>query len=384
MSTAYSSFVAAFMIIMLGMELPAAFPLQGEPEIIFDKAKYGPFDKVTIAIKYQKANSDPEKIETLTANLLTTAMSKTHKPAQEILFTETSSNSGIFEAHIRLTPDPKIWSGDIMVQRDDNLTLEFKTPQGRMFSNSAHVDFYTSGVMLAEPVYKVTDIARIIVIDLDENRHPDTIDTLPVRVWSTTDRGGLLVTLRETDASSGIFEELLTFTLNEESSGTRLRVSEGDTITVKYTDKTLPAPAALSSNGVDTIEVQELFAFAQIGYLIPPLERAVVSEPKIVSGNGESIGKILVDQQVLIQSEINNNQTRKQPFAYIVQIKDDEGATVSLSWVTSELMPNEPFKAAQSWTPDTQGVFSVQIFVWEGIDNPTALSPVRSTTIEVS
>ncbi len=372
------------LIIILGTEFSVAFSLQGEPEIVFDKTKYGPFDGVTVLVKYQKANSNPEKMETLTANLLTTAMSKTHKPAQEILFTETSVNSGIFEAHIRLTPDPKIWSGDIAVQRDDNLILEFKTPEGRIFSNSAHVDFYTSSVILAQPVYKVTDVARIIVIDPDENRHPDTIDTLPVRVWSNTDRGGLLVTLRETGASTGIFEELLAFTLNEESSGTRLRVSEGDTITVKYTDKTLPPPAALSSNGVDTVEVQELFSFAQIGYLVPPLQRAVASEPKIVSSNGESIGKIPVDQQVLIQSEINNNQTRKQPFAYIVQIKDDEGTTVSLSWVTGELIPDEPFRAAQSWTPDTQGIFSVQIFVWESIDKPTALSPVRSTTIEVS
>ncbi len=351
------------LIIILGTEVPVAFSLPGEPEIVFDKTKYGPFDGVTVVIKYQKENSDPEKIETLTANLLTTAMSKTHKPAREILFTETSADSGIFEAHIRLTPDPKIWSGDIVVQRDDNLTLEFKTPEGLIFSNNAHVDFYTSSVMLAQQTYKVTDVARIIVIDPDENRHPDTIDTLPVRVWSSTDRGGLLVTLRETDASSGIFEELLTFTLNEESSGTRLRVSEGDTITVKYTDKTLPAPAALSSNGVDTVEVEELFAFAQIGYLVPPLERAVASEPKIVGGTGESMGKIPVNQQVLIQSEINNTQKRKQPFAYIVQIKDDEGATVSLSWVTSELIPNELFKAAQSWTPDTKGIFSVQIFV---------------------
>jgi len=384
MPAPYRSFTAAFMIILLGAGFSAAFSLQGDPEIVFSKTKYGPFDEVTVMIKYQKANSTPEKVEMLTANLFTTSMSKMQKPVQELLFTETSANSGVFEASIRLTPDAKIWPGDLLVQRDDDLIVEFKTSNDRIFTGRVDVDFYTSGIMLTEPSYKVTDVARIIVIDVDENRHPDTIDTLQVRIWSTTDRGGLLVTLRETGDRTGIFEELLTFTLDEESTGTRLRVSEGDTVTAKYTDKTLPAPAALSESEVETIEVEELFASANIGYLIPPLERAVASEPKIVDSRGESISELSVSQQVLIQSEISNSQKKKQPFAYIVQIKDDEGATVSLSWVTGELPPKESFKAAQSWIPDAQGIFSVEIFVWESIDNPTALSPVQSTTIEVS
>lgn len=383
MPARYRSFATVFMLIILGAGFSAAFSLQGEPEIAFSKTKYSPFDQVAVAIKYQKANSNPEKEETLTANLFTTSMSKMKKPVQELLFTETSANSGIFAASIRLTPDPKIWPGDIVVQRDDDLIVEFKTSEGKIFTGRVDVDFYTSGIMFTEPTYKVTDVARIIVIDPDENRRPDTIDTLQVRVWSTTDRGGLLVTLRETGDRTGIFEELLTFTLDEESTGTRLRVSEGDTITVKYTDKTLPAPAALSENGVETVEVLEVFDSANIGYLIPPLERAVASELTIVDSRGESLSEFSISQQVLIQSEITNNQKKQQPFAYIVQIKDDEGATILLSWLTGELPPNESFKAAQSWIPDAQGIFSVEIFVWESIDNPTALSPVRSTTIEI-
>jgi len=382
--TIYSSFAVFLAVVILGAGFLTAFSLQGDPEIIFNKTRYGPFDGVTVVIKYQKANSNPEKVETFTANMFTTSMSKMQKPSQEILFTETSANSDLFEAQIRLTPDLTIWSGDIVVQRDDDLIVEFKTQQDRKFTQKVDVDFYASGIVLTEPTYKVTDVARIIVIDPDENRHPDTIDTLQVRVWSTTDRGGLLVTLREAGDRTGIFEELLTFTLDEESTGTRLRVSEGDTITVKYTDKTLPAPAALSESGVETVEVEELFDSANIGYLIPPLERAVASEPKIVDHKGESISELSVSQQVLIQSEITNSQKKKQPFAYIVQIKDDEGVTISLSWVTGELPPKESLKAAQSWILDAQGIFSVEIFVWESIDNPTALSPVQSTTIEVS
>ena len=102
MPALYRSFTAAFMIIILGAGFSAAFSLPGDPEIVFGKTTYGPFDEVTVMIKYQKANSNPEKADTLTANLFTTSMSKMQQPLQELLFTETSANSGVFEASIRL------------------------------------------------------------------------------------------------------------------------------------------------------------------------------------------------------------------------------------------------------------------------------------------
>ncbi len=376
-------FATAFILVILSGVFTSAFAIQGEPMILFSKGRYDPFDTVIAAIKYQQANSDPETVETVTAILYTSSMSKMQKPVQEILLTEISANSDLFQAHVGLTPDPEIWEGDIVVQRDDDLIIEFKTSNGKIFTGRVDVDFYSTGVTLAEPTYKVTDMAKIIVIDVDKNMHPNTIDTLQVRVWSTADRGGLLVTLRETGDRTGVFAEFLTFTLDEESTGTRLRVSEGDTITVKYTDNTLPAPAALSANGFETVEVEEIFASASIGYLTSPLERAVASEPEIVDSRGESVSSLMASEQVLIQSEITNSQKKNQPFAYIVQIKDEGGATVSLSWVTGELPSKESFKAAQSWVPDTQGIFSVEIFVWESIDSPAALSPVRSATVDV-
>ncbi len=375
-------FATAVLVIILANGFSASFPTQHEPQIAFDKQVYWPFDEVIAAINYQKGNSDPDKKDTLTANVFTSSMAKMQKPGQEIMLTEISENRGIFATSVGLTPDPNLWPGDIVVQRDDDLIVEFNTAD-RKFSARVDVDFYSSSVMLAEAAYKVTDMAKIIVIDVDKNMRPDTIDTLDVRVWSTTDRGGLLVTLRETGDRTGLFAEFLTFTLDEESTGTRLRVSEGDTITAKYTDNSLPAPAALSSNNFETVEVEELFASASIGYLVPPIERAVASEPEIVDSRGESVDMFSANEQILIQSEITNIQKKKQPFAYIVQIKDDANVTVSLSWVTGELPAEDSFKAAQSWMPDAQGTFSIEIFVWESIDSPNAISPVRTTTIDI-
>jgi len=382
MQSPYRLFATAVLVTILANGFTTSFSVVSEPEIAFDKKVYLPFDEAIAAINYPKANSDPDKKDTLTANVFSSSMARMQKPAHEVVLTEIAENRGIFATSVGLTPDPNLWPGDIVVQRDDDLIVEFNTSDQK-FSANVDVDFYSSSVMLAEPAYKVTDMAKIIVIDVDKNMRPDTIDTLDVRVWSTTDRGGLLVTLRETGDRTGLFAEFLTFTLDEESTGTRLRVSEGDTITVKYTDNSLPAPAALSSNNFETVEVEELFASASIGYLVPPIERAVASEPEIVDSRGESVESISTNEQILIQSEITNNQNRKQPFAYIVQIKDHEDVTVSLSWVTGELPPEDSFKAAQSWMPDAQGVFSIEVFVWESIDNPNAISPVRSATVDI-
>jgi len=83
-----------------------------------------------------------------------------------------------------------------------------------------------------------TGIVR--VTDSDMNLNPDRLDTLDVQVWSDSDAGGIDFVLIETDDSTGVFEGTVSFTPSDESSGRRLRVLHGDTLTAKYTDATLP------------------------------------------------------------------------------------------------------------------------------------------------
>ena len=94
-------------------------------------------------------------------------------------------------------------------------------------------------------------------------------------------------------------------------------------------------------------------------------------------------GYVLVDEQVEITSDITNSQDRIQNFAYIVQLKNDEGVTISLAWITGALSPNQRLSPALSWTPDKAGMYTAKIFVWESITNPDALSPPLNLEIEV-
>ena len=110
------------------------------------------------------------------------------------------------------------------------------------------------------------------------------------------------------------------------------------------------------------------FAFAE------PITTEVVSQEKTH----------LVDEQIMIMADISNNQDITQNFAYITQVRNDDGIVMSLSWLTGSLTPRQSFSPAQSWTPTESGIYHIQVFVWESIDNPEALSPPLSMTINVS
>ncbi|MGI0082920.1 MAG: hypothetical protein ACREAG_06450 [Nitrosopumilaceae archaeon] len=90
-----------------------------------------------------------------------------------------------------------------------------------------------------------------------------------------------------------------------------------------------------------------------------------------------------VDQQVQIVADLKNNQNREQPFAYLVQIQNEDGVTISLSWITGSLAAGQSMSPSQSWTPTEPGTYNAQIFVWESVDNPDALSAPLEIKINV-
>ena len=92
---------------------------------------------------------------------------------------------------------------------------------------------------------------------------------------------------------------------------------------------------------------------------------------------------IFVDQQIQIVSDLENSQDREQSFAYIVQIKNNEEVTVSLAWITGSLSPNQRLSPALSWTPQSAGMYTAEIFVWQSITNPEPLSVPLELDFEV-
>ena len=309
---------------------------------------------------------------------------------------ETGTDTGIFTGEVILrgfvhdadgdgTNDVQIesargsgpTSGFLPASDEDGLTVSFEFSEDETVVGSALVRWNIGEVQWLEASYPASGTGVIRVIDPDMNLDPEAVDNFDIDVWSDSDAGGVDLTVTETNEATGIFEGTVFFTVTDESSGHRLRVAEGDTVTAEYEDNTLPDPYT-------TADELDITATSLIGTVIPPLERAPATNLRTVDSFGNSLDAISLNQQVQISADLTNGQEKDQPFAYLVQIQDDSGVTVSLAWITGTLTEGQSMSPALSWTPTQSGTYTIDAFVWESVDNPTALSPPIKTTVNVS
>ena len=261
--------------------------------------------------------------------------------------------------------------------QDDGVTVTYEYNDGSVALASAIIQWNYASIEWLESSVSTDGSAVIRVTDPDEDLADTVIDQVTIDVYSDSDSGGVRTTLSETDEGTGVFEGTVNFTSTAISSGDTVRVSEGDTVTAEITDTTLPGPDYTSA---DTL----LFAATTtVGTAFPPLERAPAANARVVDASGNSVAEVSSGQQVQIAADVTNGQGKDQAFAYLVQVQDASGVTVSLSWLTGSLTSGQSMTAAQSWTPTSSGSYTATVFVWESVSNPTALSPTVSVNIDV-
>ena len=107
---------------------------------------------------------------------------------------------------------------------------------------------------------------------------------------------------------------------------------------------------------------------------------SIIQNAQLVSQDED---KVTVDKQVMVVADLSNGQDRDQKFAYIVQIRDENDVVTTLSWLTGSFTPRQTFSPALSWTPISAGTYTIQIFVWESVYNPDALSVPLLLSVDV-
>jgi len=266
--------------------------------------------------------------------------------------------------------------GELATTDNDGLTVSFEFSEDETVVGSALIRWNIGEVQWLEASYSASGTGVVRVIDADMSLDPESVDNFDVDVWSDSDAGGIDLTVTETNEATGIFEGTVFFTTSDDSSGHRLRVAEGDTVTAEYEDNTLPDPYT-------TADELDITATSLIGTVVPPLERAPAANLRTVDAFGNSLNAVGIDQQVQLTADLVNGQDKDQSFAYLVQVQDGDGVTVSLAWITGSLSSGQSFSPALSWIPTESGSYTATAFVWESVDNPTALSPPVSTTITI-
>jgi hypothetical protein len=368
-----------------------------------DQKVYTWTDKVYITIVAPDHNFDGDLIDEIgNTSLDPIKVSSRGHNIDEYKLVETGTDTGIFTGEVILTGFTHDADGDtttgnsdgadvvfsaasgsgptdglLPADDDDGLTVSFEFSEDETVVGSALIRWNIGEVQWLEASYPASGTGVVRVIDPDMNLDPEAVDNFDVDVWSDSDAGGIDLTVTETNEATGIYEGTVFFTTTDESSGHRLRVAEGDTVTAEYEDNTLPDPYT-------TADELDITATSLIGTVVPPLERAPAANLRTVDAFGNSLDTVSVDQQVQISADLANGQDREQTFAYLVQIQDGDGVTVSLAWITGSLSSGQSFSPALSWIPTSSGSYTATAFVWESVDNPTALSPPVSTTISVS
>jgi len=385
------------------LDVEAYFSISNFGALIeLDKAVYGWTDTVYVTITAPDHNTNSAAEETIGTSALPIQASTrngkmcTTASLKYFIAAETGPDTGIFTSEIGLTgyaitntpaqndPSPATacsqsdsTANTIQTKgQTDGISVSYEYTDAVVVVASASIMFSIGEASFDTSSASAGGSAVLTVTDPDENSDGDVIQTITADVYSDSDSGGFTLTLSETDEDTGVFEGTVFFTSDAATSGSNLRVSEGDTVTAEYSDVTLPEPYTDSDD-------LTLASTLTIGTAFPPLERAPAANARVVDAFGASVAEVTVDQQVQIAADVSNGQSKDQAFAYLVQVQDENGVTVSLAWITGSLTAGQSMSPALSWTPSASGSYTATVFVWESVDNPTALSPTTSVDIDV-
>ncbi len=373
----------------------------GSSLIHFNKNVFSWTDRVYITIYAPDFNSDPNLIDEIgvTSDDKITVSTNGHSIPYHLV--ETGTNTGIFSGYVTLTGDPTIkgttgvdgqgtnptgiqstcnptcgpTNGFLPSTGNDGISVSFEYNRDQVITGSALIRWNEGQIKWLAPNYPVDGQAILQITDPDMNLNPDAIDKFDTSVWSDSDSGGIKVSMTETGPDTGVFQGTVYLTSDLSSSGNRLHVSPGDTVTGEYIDTTLPLPHSPSDQ-------MRMVATTTAGS-VPPLEQASSSNARVLDSTGNPLTKVNVNQQIHIVSDVTNNEDKDQPFAYLVQIQDNNGITVSLSWITGSMAPHQTMNLGQSWMPTSPGSYTAQIFVWESIKEPNALATPSTLPIQV-
>lgn len=363
--------------------------------IYFDKDTYTWTDKVRITIPAHAWNADRYSIDSIGDDSEhPIKISTPSHSLDQYKLTETAPNSGIFSGEITLTGFSHDVDGDgrsdltprttgngptsglLEVDRDDGITLSFELVEGIVVTKSVHVSWNIGEVEFSNPNYLESDAVVARVIDPDMNLNPESLDDVEIDVSSDSDSAGTTITATETDEESGVFEATITLTQNDESSGNRLRALPSDSITAIYHDRTLPEPYSIQDE-------QDITAKSLVDSNTPSTQRMSISDIFLADSSGNHISTPKQNEQFQIVSQIQNTQNYSQDFTNLIQITNENGEVVSLSWIVGNLNQSQQFEISQSWLPKEKGTYTIEIFVWKSLDDATPLSETQTQTITI-
>jgi hypothetical protein len=109
-----------------------------------------------------------------------------------------------------------------------------------------------------------------------------------------------------------------------------------------------------------------------------------ISIPVVITGRGKIVESGNVGIPLGVRVELSNESRDKVSMSYIVQVKDWMGMTVYMRWISDlTLKERETSSPVIFWTPDAEGDYTIDTFVWSSTSNPRPLAPQVKLTVKV-
>jgi hypothetical protein len=223
--------------------------------------------------------------------------------------------------------------------------------------------------------YSISDRVTISISDPDANRDADIADSLTdIRVRSDSDQVGEELSALETGEDTGVFR--LSFGTTSGTQGGAISVKQGDDVTITYTDE-FPADFEEQEEDKDFQFTVSIGGSGDVG-------STTVTPPVPTDVTGKELDEVSSGQQVVLTTNVINNNAAPQPFVALLEVRDNNGVTIFLAWQTGTLPANDRTQVGLSWTPEDPGDYQVRTFVISDLTNPRVLSLVSTSDITVN
>ena len=335
--------------------------------LMLDKAEYGPGALMNITLVDPDLNVNLERKDHHTVTVKVEGIT-----TEDVEVEETGINTGVFTNTTYRLPTTKDAIGKrVLVAYKDEADA---TGESVTITVEAVIKSWDPEISFDKDYYKIGELAKITIKDPDQNLDPSRIDNCTLLVYTDSDPLGIVVEAYETDVNTGVFEA---YVLISDSFGKdRVYAKYGDKVYVEYED---PYPADYAV----TEESKTFTATATVG--IPVEKPFEIATPAVVDPTtGAEVTETTVGKMVAISTTLENIDVVERTFAYVVQVKDSAGVVVYLSYIEGTVPAGYSFTPTISWTPTAPGVYTVEVFVWKSVAEPTAYSPVLTLTITVS
>lgn len=237
-------------------------------------------------------------------------------------------------------------------------------------------------VFLDRTSYGPGSIMLVGIFNRNFNLHDDVVESMDLTQIA---EGDPIVEVRIVQPTQGTLTLSAVDGSMKDSNGNSMREAIESGPNTSLFEFEVKLPDGIEANSSITVLYNDPFELSPTSREeIPVQEKVTLTDTRFTDQKGNLLKEVTVMQQVIISSTIRSSLSSKQEYAYIVLVKDSDGFTDALSWISGSIEPNRSASAVVAWTPKQAGQYAIEIFVWQSLFKPVPLLKEVKTTIIVN